>query len=380
MAQLRDEFRVEQEKIIKEFSEERSDTLQRHHHRTHEFIGILQLQEDKFAAAEEEQGQEFESLCEEIKTKNMEDLNVLKMVLEQQIEELEQHFQNAAESYSANTKDKVLKFKEYTLRDRSDAMKIDNQMKRLLRLQDNLALWRIKIQTNTEESGRRNQLLRKEKEAIRSHFDKTKSGMNSMRDLQQRLLQQLSLQCDACRSTLDQNLETASNILNVAEQNRKMETEREKVAPFHPSLKMAQVDGDLDETLEMEEELSAMADDFNLSSYPRSQTGAKVDRWSLMDNFLRKYNAVLLDREAIKCERARLSRENADLRSILKQYLDGISVNNQVLAGPNPLMVLNERSNIQTLPPAVATSGPTNVIDGNAALNQQYYPAAPLGY
>ena len=26
-------------------------------------------------------------------------------------------------------------------------------------------------------------------------------------------------------------------------QNRKMETEREKVAPFHPSLKMAQVDG-----------------------------------------------------------------------------------------------------------------------------------------
>jgi hypothetical protein len=44
------------------------------------------LQEDKFAAAEEEQGQEFESLCEEIKTKNMEDLNVLKMVLEQQVE------------------------------------------------------------------------------------------------------------------------------------------------------------------------------------------------------------------------------------------------------------------------------------------------------
>ena len=30
-------------------------------------------------------------------------------VLEQQIEDLEQHFQNAAESYSANTKDKVCK-------------------------------------------------------------------------------------------------------------------------------------------------------------------------------------------------------------------------------------------------------------------------------
>ena len=92
-------------------------------------------QEQQFQASEEEQRQEFESLCEEIKNKNMEDLNVLRMMLEQQIEDLEQHFQNAAEGYSANTKDKVQKFKEYTQRDRKDATTIDAQMKRLLRLQ-----------------------------------------------------------------------------------------------------------------------------------------------------------------------------------------------------------------------------------------------------
>ena len=33
-------------------------------------------------------------------------------------------------------------------------------------MQDNLALWRTKIQTNTEESQKRNALLRKEKDAI----------------------------------------------------------------------------------------------------------------------------------------------------------------------------------------------------------------------
>lgn len=33
-------------------------------------------------------------------------------------------------------------------------------------MQDNLALWRTKIQTNTEESLKRNVLLRKEKDAI----------------------------------------------------------------------------------------------------------------------------------------------------------------------------------------------------------------------
>ncbi len=77
---------------------------------------------------------------------------------------------------------------------------------------------------------------------------------------------------------------------------------------------------------------------------------------------------------------ARLEQENGDLRSILKQYLDGILVNNQVLSGPNPLMIVNERSNIQAQPPAVAATRPSNVIEGNVAVNQQYYPAAPLGW
>ena len=43
-------------------------------------------------------------------------------------------------------------------------------------------------------------------------------------------------------------------------------------------------------------------------------------------------------------ERARLAAENADLRTILQQYLDGISVNEAVMNNPiNPLLVINQR-------------------------------------
>lgn len=43
-------------------------------------------------------------------------------------------------------------------------------------------------------------------------------------------------------------------------------------------------------------------------------------------------------------ERARLASENADLRTILQQYLDGISVNEAVMNNPvNPLLVINQR-------------------------------------
>ena len=50
--------------------------------------------------------------------------------------------------------------------------------------------------------------------------------------------------------------------------------------------------------------------------------------------------------KAIERERDRLRRENTDLRSILKQYLDGISVNEDVINAPNPLFVVNHKTNI----------------------------------
>ena len=44
---------------------------------------------------------------------------------------------------------------------------------------------------------------------------------------------------------------------------------------------------------------------------------------------------------AIKKEKRRLRTENVQLRSILKQFLDGVAVNQEVLSKPNPLLVVN---------------------------------------
>ena len=53
---------------------------------------------------------------------------------------------------------------------------------------------------------------------------------------------------------------------------------------------------------------------------------------------------AILDKAAVDKERARLAAENADLRTILQQYLDGISVNEAVMNNPvNPLLVINQR-------------------------------------
>jgi hypothetical protein len=53
--------------------------------------------------------------------------------------------------------------------------------------------------------------------------------------------------------------------------------------------------------------------------------------WTELDQFLRKYNRALLGKLAIEQEKLRLEQEQKDLKSILKQYLDGITVNSMLI-------------------------------------------------
>ncbi len=56
---------------------------------------------------------------------------------------------------------------------------------------------------------------------------------------------------------------------------------------------------------------------------------------------------MALDTAAVERERERLRRENEELRTLLKNFLDGISVNSAVLDNPaNPLLVVNNRLQI----------------------------------
>merc|ERR1711865_156509 len=72
----------------------------------------------------------------------------------------------------------------------------------------------------------------------------------------------------------------------------------------------------------------------DLQTSATGKDGHVVEEWDYLNHFFKRYNKVLLDEQAIERERDRLRRENTDLRSILKQYLDGISVNEDVINAP----------------------------------------------
>ena len=100
-----------------------------------------------------------------------------------------------------------------------------------------------------------------------------------------------------------------------------------------------------------------------LQSSAAGKDGQPIEEWNYLDNFFKRYNKVLLDVMGIERERERLRNENGDLRSILKQYLDGISVNEDVINNPNPLLVVNHKTNI-VMPSAFQRPPPSTVVEG----------------
>jgi len=348
------EFERELQELVEEFGAEAREILAMHAKHKKEMLDIMALMEAEFNEQEQEARQEFESQREEIKNKNSEEYNVLRFTLEGLIEELERHFDSAHANYMATTEQRTQDFKHLTIKDQQSAKTIEMQMRKLQRLQDSLAHWKTKLASNQRECDERNRALREEKDAISRHFQELKSRMNKFRESEGRRLQELVINSQSALKSLKAKLEKAERILKLSELARKLETEREKVLPFYES------------SVEEEEKAAADAADIrkSLQTSATGKDGQVVEEWDYLNNFFKRYNKVLLDEMAIERERDRLQRENTDLRSILKQYLDGISVNEDVINAPNPLLVVNHKTNI-VMPNAHRMPVASTVIEAN---------------
>lgn len=174
---------------------------------------------------------------------------------------------------------------------------------------------------------------------MEKHYQELKEKMNAFRSDQRKRLADLTQNARNCMQSLKEQLVLAEKILKTAELCRKFETEREKVLPFYLSRDLL---ADFQERDLFREDVR--------EEIRRELTDTGVDEWTYLDMFFKRYNKVKLDHLAIEQERTRLTRENAQLRAILKQFLDGVSVNGDVLSNPNPLLVVNGKVNLNHVP------------------------------
>lgn len=381
---LENEFENDLRTLEDEFNAEREEIVNQHNREKTELMDIMSAVEADERERESEAKTEHETLREEIRNRNLEDINVLRITLESNIEELERHFEAAHLHYLTNTDQRTQDFKYLTTQDQNLSKDIETKILKIERLQLTLQHWRTKISTNNKECSERNKALREEKNAIARHFQSLKARMNKFRDGEQRRLLELTQNAHKTKEELKSKIKLAEDIVHHSEISRKLETQREKVLPFYESTPLLNGEDD-DEDLQKEveeqnQELRLLmsgagkvdedADPINVNPEINSQgymKGKNVEEWDYLENFFKKSNKALLDKLFVERERDRLRKENEDLQNILKQYLDGISVNPDVLKKPNPLLVINGRVNLNA--PPVQLSGAPARIDGNHMVN-----------
>lgn len=357
------EYSVELEIICEEFDLERAMLIEQHNLEMNDIADILFAMDQNFQERENEAKSEFQSMRDEIKNKNLEEKHALRVQLETKVEDLWHQFRQALQNYSDTNEERKTTFETLKVKDEKSAKEIELQMRKLQRISDQIAQLKSKMAANAKECEERNKALKEEdpeddeftkeeREKMQRHFHELKAQMNQVRDSERDKLTKLTLESNASIKELKRQKEKGELIMRLAEMCRKLETEEEKVLPFYASSL----------TKEEQEDVEAAVLE------PPSQPLAEVmHEYQSLDNFWKRYNKVLLDKLALDKEKQTMAQENHQLRTLLKQYLDGISVNDEILSQVNPLFVVNNKTNVKlnvpVMDPRVQRPVPQTVVE-----------------
>lgn len=345
MAGLDSEFERDLKALKLEFNVEREQILTQNAREVKEMQSIIRAVEDSEQARISATRQDHEMNREHIRNKNLESINELRINLENKIEDLEKQFDEAHQNYAENTDQATKIFKQLQKDDRELSKDIDQKKRDIERMQANLLSWKKKIEHNYKECVARNQALREQKEAIAQHCNELKARMKKFRANENKKLTELTVMARDALKANQVKIQQAERILQLAELSRKMETEREKVTPFYESSVQVDPESLATKTLDDDDqELQRSMSQLHVTAV--GADGKPIPEWGHLENFHKKFNKVLLDKLAIAEEKKRLAKENGDLRSILKQYLDGIAVTEDAVDKDNPLLIVNGRVNL----------------------------------
>ena len=350
---LHEEFERDLNILKSEFDKEKREIRNSHEMEKKELEDMIATIEEEETAKLNELKENFESLREETKNENVEDLESMKHDLIKKIEDLDKDFEVNFNRYVSDTEDRSREYSEKLKKNENDAEQIKTDMRKIQRLKEQIGYWSLKIHQNKRECDERNAKLRKEKETISKHYLELKKKMLTFRDEESKRLANLTTNSKNCMDTLKDYQRLGEKILKTSELCRKLETEKEKVLPFYQS--------DPDTLEEVPEHLIEKIDGVKKGKY---------NEFQLLDQFYKRYNKVLLDKVAIDKQKATLEKENMFFKSLLKQYLDGVSVNDDVMGANNPLLVVNNKVSLNR-PPVERSDGPVQrpVIEGNVVIN-----------
>jgi hypothetical protein len=341
-AALEDEFERDLYDLKKEFDAEKVYIQRKHGEQKEELVLIMKAMQAEAEETENEMQTEFSQQRDETRDKNNEEYNVLKQTLESDILDLHRTIAHEHDKYMTTAEEKMKQYLDKTKKDAETAERISAQMRKIQRLQESIANWKANLVNNMKECEERNKSMKEEKDAMAAHFKKLKAKMQRWRKMQEDRLSELVRTSRDTKKGLQTTCKKAERILRLSEQCKLLETERERVLNFENDVPVEEIKKQLEARGESgvlpQETMTLLRQD------------GLAEEWELLENFWKKFNKVLLDNAAIHQEKFHLQNENSKLRALLKQYLDGISVNDDVMNQRKNNLLMTQRMATQQRP------------------------------
>ncbi|KAF7258190.1 hypothetical protein EG68_04767 [Paragonimus skrjabini miyazakii] len=317
LRKLKMEYEAEMQMLTNEFGEEEKFLIAQHTKQLDDLKDIFVALDSTYTLKEGEAKSEQHSLKDELKNRNLEDKHALRTVLESRVNHLWAEFKSALNQYNKTTDEKISFFENLKNKDEKSAEEIEMQMRKLQRISEHIAISKRKMTKLSKEFEEKNRHLKEEREKLVAHFQNLKTQLNKLRESQHEKLVKVSLESGAATKKVQSLLDKAENIIKLAEHCRNLTAEDEAMVR-----EALHVEGD-------------------------TELAKILRQCAPLEMFWRRFNKVQLDRLAIMKEHSMLEQENCQLKNLLKQYLDGISVNDDVIDGKNTLIVVNGRSNLR---------------------------------
>ncbi|EGR27764.1 hypothetical protein IMG5_189650 [Ichthyophthirius multifiliis] len=329
MRGLQEEFNRDIQILENEFDLEREDMVKTHKTHLKELEDMIETVKEEDKKKMEEAQNEFSQFKEETKNKNLEETNVMKIILETKQTKYYTELEQMNSKFQSDTSNKVKDHQFLHQHNKNRKKEIDRYLRMIASKKANIELEKVKINQHCKEFNARNQALKKEKENISNSYHDLKHKMQKFREEESNRLKELTNNSRNTVLKLKEYALLGEKILKTAELCRRLETEKEKVIPFY------------EETVDDDEIPQQLKDELE---YLKPE---EKDEYSYLNNFYKRYNKVLLDKLAIDKQKENLQKDNKLLKSLLKQYLDGISLNDDVLKNENnPLLVVNHKFNL----------------------------------
>jgi chromosome segregation ATPase len=254
------------------------------------------------------------------------------------------------DSFKDKSEGKTQQYRQMAAKDTERKRKMKFQEEKIIRLAAQISHWRRKIRNNEKESQEANDRLKQEKENLSLHFRELKATMAQFRVLENRKLAEISVLYDTAIGSLEDKLKLAEKILKYSEVTRKFETEREQVIPFTKPMS------------ETDPEMVSQLQQFKLQLKGDPKYVAESD---LFDRFYRRFNSVLLQKLSLQREKESLVQHNLRLKNMMKRFMGGMGVSQNIISKPNTLFIVNQSTNA---PMRRVDQDGIPIIDGNLTI------------